>query len=252
MSTSFSSYVSAYPFLAYSLVWDDFYRDENFQSPITPDKDTVPDYLKLSTSALADVLDGSVNGWLKRVCWRKDYFTSALPWQQRGVAPALPISGVLPVQGQVSLSGFGDVFVDSNANPAGVYNIVIVRSPDYPLYGAGVQVNKDPTTSDDYVRNQVKADISQGTASFTGTTNLANAATFNISDLRLAYQLQRWMERNAIGGVRYTEFLRSHFGVSPRDERLDRPEYIGGAKMPVISARFCRPLRHHQTVPRVT
>ena len=63
---------------------------------------------------------------------------------------------------------------------------------------------------------------------------MASATTFNVSDLRLAFQIQKWLERNARAGVRYTEFLRSHYGVAPRDDRLDRPEYIGGSKAPVI------------------
>ena len=66
------------------------------------------------------------------------------------------------------------------------------------------------------------------------TVDLSSATTFDISDLRLAFQIQKWMERNARAGARYTEFLRAHFGVSPRDERLQRPEYIGGSKSPVI------------------
>ena len=64
--------------------------------------------------------------------------------------------------------------------------------------------------------------------------DLSSASTFDIADLRLAFQIQKWMERNARAGARYTEFLRSHFGVSPRDERLQRPEYIGGSKAPCI------------------
>jgi hypothetical protein len=63
---------------------------------------------------------------------------------------------------------------------------------------------------------------------------MSAAATFDVSDLRLAFQIQKWMERNARAGVRYTEFLRAHFGVAPRDERLQRPEYIGGSKSPII------------------
>ena len=66
------------------------------------------------------------------------------------------------------------------------------------------------------------------------TINLSSATTFNVADLRLAFQIQKFLERNARAGARYTEFLRSHFGVSPRDERLQRPEYIGGSKAPVI------------------
>ena len=63
---------------------------------------------------------------------------------------------------------------------------------------------------------------------------LSAGITFNVSDLRLLFQVQRWMERNARAGVRYTEFLQSHFAVSPRDERLQRPEYIGGSRSPII------------------
>ena len=66
------------------------------------------------------------------------------------------------------------------------------------------------------------------------SVNLASATTFNVSDLRLAFQIQKWMERNARGGARYTEYLNNHFGVSPRDERLQRPEYLGGTKLPLM------------------
>ena len=64
--------------------------------------------------------------------------------------------------------------------------------------------------------------------------DLSTASTFDIADLRLAFQIQKWMERNARAGVRYTEFLRAHYDESPRDDRLDRPEYIGGSKSPII------------------
>lgn len=66
------------------------------------------------------------------------------------------------------------------------------------------------------------------------TVDFSDAATFDVADLRLAFQIQKWMERNARAGARYTESLRAHFGVAPRDERLQRPEYIGGSKSPII------------------
>ena len=66
------------------------------------------------------------------------------------------------------------------------------------------------------------------------TIDLSVASTFDVADLRTVVQIQKWMERNARSGVRYTEFLLSHFGVAARDERLQRPEYIGGSKSPVI------------------
>ena len=66
------------------------------------------------------------------------------------------------------------------------------------------------------------------------TVDLSSATPFSIADFRLAFQIQRWLERNNRAGARYTEFLKAHFGVSPRDDRLHRPEYIGGTKAPII------------------
>ena len=80
------------------------------------------------------------------------------------------------------------------------------------------------------------------------TVDLSAATTFDVADLRLVFQIQKWMERNARGGARYTEFLRSHFSVSPRDERLQRPEYIGGSKAPVI---FSEVLQTSETTEQV-
>ena len=84
-----------------------------------------------------------------------------------------------------------------------------------------------------YLRDSTMSN-SWKTALNRNVVNLSSATTFNVADLRLAFQIQKWMERNARAGVRYTEFLRSHYGVAPRDERLNRPEYIGGSKAPVI------------------
>ena len=82
------------------------------------------------------------------------------------------------------------------------------------------------------------------------TVDLSTASTFDIADLRLAFQIQKWMERNARAGVRYTEFLRAHFGVSPRDERLQRPEYIGGSKAPCIISEVLQTSSTDATTPQ--
>ena len=88
------------------------------------------------------------------------------------------------------------------------------------------------------------------TALQNNTVDLSTASTFDIADLRLAFQIQKWMERNARGGVRYTEFLRAHFGVAPRDERLHRPEYIGGSKSPVIMSEVLQTSSTDLTTPQ--
>uniref|UniRef100_UPI004055A905 major capsid protein n=1 Tax=Candidatus Electrothrix sp. TaxID=2170559 RepID=UPI004055A905 len=83
------------------------------------------------------------------------------------------------------------------------------------------------------------------------SVDLSSATTFDIADLRLAFQIQRWLERNARAGARYTEFLKSHFNVSPRDERLQRPEYIGGSKQ-IISISEVLQTSETTTTPQGT
>ena len=143
--------------------------------------------------------------------WTKDYFTSSLPWQQRGTAPALPISGITHAVFR------SDAVTQSAGNtPAGLFAST-AGAPDHTI-------NVNNLNGRSNILNALqKNDV-----------DLSNATTFNVSDLRLAFQIQKWMERNARAGARYTEFLKAHYGVSPRDERLQRPEYVGGSKSPVI------------------
>lgn len=80
--------------------------------------------------------------------------------------------------------------------------------------------------------------------------NLANVATFNVSDLRLAFQVQKYLERNARAGGRYIEFLKAQYGVNPKDERLQRPEYVGGSKQPVIVSEVLQTSSTDSTSPQ--
>ena len=171
-----------FPRRAYNLITNEYYRDENI--------DTMR---ALTTETLV----------YRR--WEKDYFTSALPWQQKGTAPALPISGTTHA-----------VWASSN----------FVNNP--PTYTAGFLAPGGGHAMYSNSGGNPQAFMNDN------TVDLGVATTFDIADLRLAFQIQKWMERNARAGTRYTEFLRAHFGVSPRDDRLDRPEYIGGSKSPII------------------
>ena len=173
------------PRRAYNLVWNEYYRDESLQTEVALTNESI----------------------LNR-CWEKDYFTSSLPWQQRGTAPALPISGTTSAVWQDS----------SFATQSGaVHNVMTYDAVDPRLIGYNAQ---NVQNLRDFFGDNV--------------VDLSTATTFDIADLRLAFQIQKWMERNARAGARYTEFLRAHFGVAPRDERLQRPEYIGGSKSPII------------------
>lgn len=182
------------PRRAYCKIWNDYYRDETLQTEL-------------------DITDQENNVILLRN-WTKDYFTSALETQQRGTAPALPLSGI----GNIS------------------WPSASIITTGLPPQGESLQVDYN-TASNFYLytdtgHTTAKANYLGWLA--LGEIDFADAATFNVADLRLAFQIQKWMERNNRSGVRYTEFLRSHFGVAPRDDRLQRPEFIGSTKGPVV------------------
>lgn len=156
--------------------------------------------------------------------WEKDYFTSAQPSQQRGTALALPISGTTSAEWDTSL------FVNSTGGtPINVPGTV--SQPWFVVNGANDRDNAFNTFNDNSV-------------------DLSTATTFDVSDIRLVFQIQKWMERNQRAGARYTEFLKSHFGVSPHDARLDRPEYIGGSKSPIIVSEVLQTSSTDVTTPQ--
>lgn len=183
-----------FPKRAYNMIWNEYYRDRN----IMAEQDLLQEHLTP----------------LRR-CWEKDYFTSSLPWQQRGTAPALPITGVA----NLSFPGFTSLPMSSTAINQGAQ---IPGSS--PLTTIALSTNPNSAQG----ANQLVGYLNSGQVDF------SNATTFDVSDLRLAFQVQRWMELNARAGNRYTEFLKAHFPASPRDDRLQRPEYIGGSKSPII------------------
>lgn len=191
VSLGAASQPAAFPKRAYNLVYNEYYRDET----------------------LCPEVDLDQNDVLFR-CWEKDYFTSALLWQQRGTAPALPVT----VTGSAiwADNAFGSTAHSSALNPFEFANTTPGTIPQY-------QAQVGNSTASNFAKQ------------FMNSNSLdAEAVTFDVSDLRLVFQIQKFLERNARNGARYTESLKAHFGVSPRDDRLQRPEYIGGIKNPVI------------------
>lgn len=201
-----SNHVLGFAQRCYNLVWNEFYRDPNLCEKASLENSSI----------------------LYRA-WKKDYFTSALPWQQRGIAPALPLSGTVPVNfvNPVSMTSFklgtgvnGSYYtiIAGNVDSAHQYQSIGYNSfGSSPTYEAGTELS------------QASANIGA-----TATADLSNAATFDVATLRQCVQIQRWLELNARGGVRYTEFLRSHFGIAPKDEVLGRPQYLGGTKSSIV------------------
>lgn len=194
--------IASFHLRAYNLIWNEWFRDENLQTRVVVPKGDGPD---LDTDFTL----------LKRGK-RHDYFTSALPWPQKGESVALPLGVSAPVYGDPAIAGGTPGFYDGlrgpvmelatqPSNPAAFFN------PAPAAGGGGAMVWANPA---------LRADLTQATAS-------------TINQLRQAFQIQRLYERDARGGTRYTEIVRSHFGVVSPDARLQRPEYLGGGQSDV-------------------
>lgn len=203
--------VNALPFRAYNLIFNEWFRDENLQKSLTVPTGDGPD----SLSDYSLVRRGK----------RHDYFTSCLPWPQKGPGVEISLGGSANLHATVAGDGIptfncstsnGNIFVGSfygyqqtARNLSAVYHTVSGISSTN--VDAKQLSWKDPALS------------------VSGTADLSTASPISINDLRQAFQIQKLYERDARGGTRYTEILRSHFGVISPDARLQRPEYLGGS-----------------------
>ncbi|KAA6326488.1 hypothetical protein EZS27_024413 [termite gut metagenome] len=187
---------SILPFRAYDLIYNEYYRDQNLMSEIP-----------LSLSSGVDMVTSME---LRRRCWEKDYFTTSLPWPQRGGDVTLPLQGEAPVV--LGSSPLGQLLKRQDGTTAYIPNANMGSNSM-----ARLQNNTDGTYANIDPNGTLYADMSQVTAT-------------TINDLRRATQLQVWLEKNARGGARYIEQIMSHFGVKSSDARLQRPEFLGGGK----------------------
>lgn len=190
--------VSALPFRAYNLIYNEWFRDENLIDSVPFSKGDGPDQLS--------------NYKLLRRGKRHDYFTSALPWPQKGPGVEISLGGQANV---VAPNGIKATLL-SNASRSSGY---IAGGTDHAGIG-----------KDLFILTQSYNAPAIGLPKDSGVyADLSSASPISINDLRQAFQLQRLYERDARGGTRYTEILRAHFGVVSPDARLQRPEYLGGS-----------------------
>lgn len=204
--------ISLLPFAAYQLIYDEYYKDENLE---TEEFRKLTDGYKENHTVIEKYLS------LRSRCWRKDYFSGALPWPQRlaDSEVTLPIAGQADISkeglfkynnGKTMISVVGssrDFAIEVDAS-----GFLKAKNYDGSLIDAGIDLNQ--LLSADQI-SKLKADLSTG-----------NSVTIN--QLREAVRLQMWLENNARGGSRYIEQLMAHFGVKSSDARLQRPEYLGG------------------------
>lgn len=225
--------VNALPFRAYALVCNEWFRDENLTDPLNI---STGDATQRGVNTGSYVTDVALGGLPFKVAKYHDYFTSALPSPQKGPDVSIPIaqSGFLPVYATNSQIPP----LPASSLPGGQNQRLVDFT--YPSAAASQYVVPLATGSNNGPFNSF-ADATTPTGSvgtFVRPANLwaytdGQGVAATINQLRLAFQIQKLYERDARGGTRYIEILKSHFGVTSPDARLQRPEYLGGERMPI-------------------
>lgn len=198
MTTANHDDINALPLRCYNLIYNEWFRDQNLIDEETVNTDNGP--------------DGTGDYGLLKSAKKHDYFTSCLPYLQKGTAPTISMGGSADVLGIGVTTQTVDTSVSDTIYESDGGSSVYV---DQWLSSSGnISISGDAPTG---AYPQIYADLSSATG-------------ISINDLRESVAIQRLLERDARGGTRYVELIKSHFGVTSPDYRLQRPEFLGGGK----------------------
>lgn len=195
--------VSALPFRAYNLIYNEWYRDQDLEQQIEVSTEPGED-----TTTSTELLRGD---------WERDYFTTARPWPQKGIEVTVPVQSSGQASLDISISGTGA----PTFNASGVDNRALTTRNGEPYVGFGLT-------------GTANSNITWSNPALTASGSIIglDVGSVNINDLREAFALQRFEEHRAMYGSRYVEYLR-YLGIKASDARLQRPEYLGGGKQTI-------------------
>lgn len=192
--------INPFPFAAYQVIYNEYYRDQNLIAEVDYKLDDGDNSSRIDTDFCVRRLRA----------WEHDYFTSALPFAQKGVPVKIPMNGIVELSEDLPLA-----------------------PGKFVLPSTGIATDTGAISQDGVPPNVAVTIDSAGQTYDPQGSLVVNNAEATINDLRRAYRLQEWYEKQARGGTRYIEAILAHFGVRSSDARLQRPEYITGTKTPV-------------------
>lgn len=215
--------INALPFRAYGLICNEWFRDENLSDPVN-----IPlgDAAVVGTNGDVAVTDTAFGGKPYKAAKYRDYFTSCLPGPQKGPDVTIPVAemGNIPVYSLSNDVGLDDI----STSP------LRAKLMDGTYYDASELLGRD-MSGGGYKSIILTDDITGAIqpSNLWAVASDVNAVSSTINQLRLAFQIQKLYEKDARGGTRYIEMVKSHFGVTNPDYRLQRPEYLGGNRVPI-------------------